>query len=72
MNNKQGTEKEHAAERVGCSEHTRERGRSKELSSVGTFSKQKLERQKGQQWVGDKPLPEIGQIVVHKAHLLSQ
>jgi hypothetical protein len=26
----------------------------------------------GQQWVGDKLLPEIRQIAVHKAHLLSQ
>jgi hypothetical protein len=36
-----------------------------------TFSKQRLERQKGQQWAGDKPLLEIGQIVLHKAHLLT-
>jgi hypothetical protein len=36
------------------------------------FSKQRLERQMGQQWMGDKPLPEIRQIAVHKAHLLSQ
>jgi hypothetical protein len=27
-----------------------------------------LERQEGQQWASDKPLPEIGQVVVHKAH----
>jgi hypothetical protein len=46
-------------------------GRGKELISTGTFSKQRLERQKGWQWEGDKPLPEIGQMVVHKAHLLS-
>jgi hypothetical protein len=26
----------------------------------------------GQQQVGDKPLPEIEQVAVHKAHLLSQ
>jgi hypothetical protein len=43
-----------------------------ELISAQTLSKQKLERQKGQQWAGDKLLPEIGQVVVHKAHLLSQ
>jgi hypothetical protein len=62
LNNKQGTEKEHAAEGVGCSKCTREGGRSKELISTGTFSKQRLKKQKGQQWVGDKLLPEIGQI----------
>jgi hypothetical protein len=71
MNNKQATEKELAAEGVGCSKHTRERGRSKGLMSMQTFSKQRLERQKGQQWVGDKPLLEIGQIAIHKAHLRS-
>jgi hypothetical protein len=47
-------------------------GEGKELISTGTFSKQRLERQKGQQRAGDKPLPEIGQTSVHKAHLLSQ
>jgi hypothetical protein len=57
---------------VGCCKSTRESGRGKDLISMGTFSKQRLEKQKGQQWVGDKPLPEIGQIEVHKAHLLSQ
>jgi hypothetical protein len=36
------------------------------------ISKQKLERQKGQQQAGDKPLPEAGQVVDHKAHFLSQ
>jgi hypothetical protein len=41
------------------------------LISTGTFSKQRLKRQKGWQRAGDKPLPEIGQIAVHKAHLLS-
>jgi hypothetical protein len=33
-----------------------------------TFRIQRLERQKGQQQASDKPLPEIGQVVVHKAH----
>jgi hypothetical protein len=51
---------------------TREGYRGKELISTQTFSKQRLERQKGQQWVGDKLLPAIRQIGVHKAHLLSQ
>jgi hypothetical protein len=37
-----------------------------------TFSKQMLERQEGQQKVGDKLLLKIGQVVVQKAHLLSQ
>jgi hypothetical protein len=49
-----------------------EGGQGKELISVQTFSKQRLERQKGWLQVGDKLLPEIGQIAVHKAHLLSQ
>jgi hypothetical protein len=49
QNNKQGTEKEHAAEGAGCSECTGEGGRGKELISMHTFSKQRLERQKGQQ-----------------------
>jgi hypothetical protein len=51
---------------------TRKEGRSKELISRQTFSKQRLERQEGQQWAGDKPLPEIRQVSLHKAHLLSQ
>jgi hypothetical protein len=72
LNNKQGTEKEHAAEGAGCSEHTGEVGRSKELVYAWTFSKQRLQRQKGCQLAVDKPLPEIGQIAFYKAHLLSQ
>jgi hypothetical protein len=47
-------------------------GRGKELVFVGTFSKKRLERQKGHQQMGDKPLPEIGQVAVCRAHLLSQ
>jgi hypothetical protein len=39
---------------------------------VNFQEKKRLERQKGLQWVDDKLLLEIGQIVVHKAHLLSQ
>jgi hypothetical protein len=31
-----------------------------------------LERQEGQEWASDKPLPEAGQVVDHRAHLLSQ
>jgi hypothetical protein len=57
---------------MGCCKLTREGGRCKELISVGTFSKQRLQRQKGSEQVGDKPLPEIGQIEVHKAHVLNQ
>jgi hypothetical protein len=72
LNNKQGTEKEYAAEGTSCTELTGEGGRSKKLISMWTFSKQKLERQKGWQQAGDKLLPEIGQVVVHKAHLLRQ
>jgi hypothetical protein len=45
--NKQGTEKEHAAEGAGCWKHTGEGRRAKELISMRTFSKQRLERQKG-------------------------
>jgi hypothetical protein len=40
LNNKQGAEKEHAAEGTGCCKCTREGGRSKDLVSMGTFSKQ--------------------------------
>jgi hypothetical protein len=50
----------------------RRRGEGNELISVGTFSKQRLERQMGQQWKGDKPQPKIGEIEGHKAHFLSQ
>jgi hypothetical protein len=46
LNNKQGTENEQAAEGSGCCKHIREGWRGKELISVGTFSKQRLERQK--------------------------
>jgi hypothetical protein len=49
-----------------------ERGRSKKLITMQTFSKQRLEWQMGQQRTSDKLLPEIGQIEDHKAHLLSQ
>jgi hypothetical protein len=56
---------------VGCCKHTREGGSDKELNSEWSFRKQRLERQKGQQWAGDKSLHEIGEVAVHKAHLLS-
>jgi hypothetical protein len=36
------------------------------------MSKQAAERQEGQEGVGDKPLPEVRQLMDHKAHLLSQ
>jgi hypothetical protein len=55
-----------------CYKHTREGGSGKELISVQTFSKQKLERQKGQKQACDKLMFEMGQLAVHKAHLLSQ
>jgi hypothetical protein len=70
--NKQGTEKEHTAEGAGCCNCTREGGRSKDLISTWTFNKQRPERQEGQQWTGDKPLPKIEQVAVHKTHILSQ
>jgi hypothetical protein len=47
------------------------RGEGKVLIFAQTYSKQRLKSQKGWQWAGDKPLPEIEQVVVHKAHLLS-
>jgi hypothetical protein len=72
LNNKQGTKNWHTAEGMGCCKHTREAGESKELISMQTFSKQRLERQKGWQQEGDKLLPEIGQVAIHKDHLLSQ
>jgi hypothetical protein len=62
LNKKQGTEKEHAAERAGCCMCTREGGRDKELFSMGTFSKQ-TGKAEGLTTGGYKPLPEIGQIV---------
>jgi hypothetical protein len=43
----------------GCCKCTRERRRGKELISMGTFSKQRLENQKGQDRAGNKQLPEI-------------
>jgi hypothetical protein len=46
------------------------RGRSKELIYRRTLRKQRLERQKGRQQAGDKPLPEIELVAVHKTHLL--
>jgi hypothetical protein len=49
-----------------------EKGEQQGADLHANFSKQRLERQKGQQWAGDKPLPKIGQVEVHKAHLLSQ
>jgi hypothetical protein len=52
--------------------HQKRRGGSKELISAQTFSKQGLEREKGQQQVDDKLLPEIGQVAIHTVHLLSQ
>jgi hypothetical protein len=46
----------------------REEGQGADLHP--NFSKQMAG--KAEQHVGDKPLPEIGQVVVHKTHLLSQ
>jgi hypothetical protein len=46
--------------------------RDKELISAQTISKHMLERHEGQKQVGNKPLPEAGQVVDHKDHLLSQ
>jgi hypothetical protein len=46
--------------------------RGKKLISTQTSVNKWLERQKGQQWAGDKLLPEIGQVAVHKVQLLSQ
>jgi hypothetical protein len=71
LNNKQGHEKEHATEGGGVLQVHQRRGRVKELITMQTFSKQRLERQKDSQQADDKLLPEIWQIVVHKAHLLS-
>jgi hypothetical protein len=39
--------KRNTAERVGYCKHSGEGGKSKELISIGIFSKQRLERQKG-------------------------
>jgi hypothetical protein len=47
-------------------------GGGKELISMLTFSKQRLERQKGWKQVGDKLLPDIGQVVLCKVHLQNQ
>jgi hypothetical protein len=47
LNNKHGTEKEHAAEGAGYTECTREERKGKELIFMQTFSKQSLERQTG-------------------------
>jgi hypothetical protein len=41
----------------------------KELISAPTISKQIMERQEGRERVGDKPLPEAGQVADHRAHL---
>jgi hypothetical protein len=59
LNNKQETAKEQAAKGTGCSKHTGEGEKGKELLSARTFSKQRLERQKDRQWADDKPLPEV-------------
>jgi hypothetical protein len=55
-----------------CWKCTRERGRSKELISGQTFSKQMLKWQESREQVGDKPLPKAGQVADHRAYLLSQ
>jgi hypothetical protein len=39
---------------------------------MGTFSKQMAGKAEGPTAGSDKPLPEVGQVVDHKAHLLSQ
>jgi hypothetical protein len=44
LNNKQGTEKEHAAEGVGCCKCSGEGKRHNGLISIVTFNKQRLER----------------------------
>jgi hypothetical protein len=52
--------------------NTREGVRGKKLISPQTSVNKWLERQEGWWRVGDKPLPEIGQVLVYRAHLLSQ
>jgi hypothetical protein len=49
-----------------------ERRERQELISARNFSKQRLERQMGQQRAGDKSLHEMVQKVFQTAHLLSQ
>jgi hypothetical protein len=57
---------------VGGCKPNREGRSSKEMISAQTFTKERLERQKSQQKASDKLVPEIGQVVVDKVHLLSQ
>jgi hypothetical protein len=48
------------------------KGEGQGASLCKNFSKQRLERKEGRQQASDKLLPEIGPVVVHKAHILSQ
>jgi hypothetical protein len=68
--NKEPKTNTHQRDRVG--ETTLEKGGRARSWSPTNFHNQKLERQEGWKWTSDKLLPEIGQVAVHKVHLLSQ
>jgi hypothetical protein len=59
-------------EGVGSLKVHQRKGEEQGANLSRTISKQTLEREEGQQWMGDKPLPEAGQVVYHKNHFLSQ
>jgi hypothetical protein len=48
------------------------RGEGQGANLSKTTSKQMPERQEGQEQASNKPLPEAGQVVDHRDHLLSQ
>jgi hypothetical protein len=70
MNNELKTSTQQKGQK--CRKHTTEAGRSKELIYPRTISKQMAGKAGRPTTVGDKPLPEVGQVADHKAHLLSQ
>jgi hypothetical protein len=48
------------------------RGEGQRVDRHRTVSKQMNKRQEGQQWAGDKPLPEVGQVADCRLHILGQ
>jgi hypothetical protein len=59
-------------ERAGLLKEHRRRGRIKEMIFMQTISKQMAGMAKEPTRAGDRPLPEVWQVVDHRTHLLGQ
>jgi hypothetical protein len=75
LNNKQRNVIKHRQQRgqVECWNYTREKGEGKGSKPNTELTVKKHGKgSEDWEWVGNKPLPEAGQVVDHRAHLLRQ